>query len=104
MMNGPATMAMIKNHLNVNKNRLYINLENMIIAGDVEKKSFQSEGLNPLDYRTGGTVSGKSPKFFYVPTKRGKKKYEYYKEQGIYDEIDLNELREEWQRRKGIWD
>jgi len=96
---GPTTGGMLLRSLNISQQCLYENLGNMVSRGELQKKKFTEEGINPLDYKL-GEKGGGVPTYFFAATKAGVKKYEYYKSKGIYDEEDTN--RQEWQQKKGV--
>jgi len=101
--NGPVTAGMIRETISMSQDALYGNLDRMVKRRELEKKYFMQEGLNPLDYKMGPEGKGGGlPKTYYVLTKRGLSKYEYYKSKGVYERED--NTREMWQKRKGVFD
>jgi len=82
---GPVTFPMMTQMLDIGDRSLAYNLERMDLEKVIEKKSFRKSDMNPYDYLGISQKKTKAPKFFYIITEKGLRKYEYYKSQGIYE-------------------
>ena len=82
---GPVTFVMIRQLIDVSKRGLTDNLHKMEDEKTIEKHLFSKEGLDPRDYLGNRPIKGQLPKYFYTITEAGLRKYEYFKEKGIYD-------------------
>ena len=88
----PATFTTIRKTIDIPKETLQSNLNRMVDCKEIERKKFSAEGMDASDYRV-SERGGRTARSFYVPTPQGLRKYDYYKQKGIYEEnINPREL------------